>query len=98
MTRRDGKIIAGTVTVIGAILSVFDKIYALHHLLLESSPDYPEPLGTLGWLCLLVAPLIYIALDFTEAFGKNRAEQSEIPQETSGSASEPSENDEESNK
>ena len=68
MTKRDLKIIAATLTVVGAILSVLDKIFAPHHLLLESSPSYPDFLRTTGWLFLLIPPLIYIALDFPNLF------------------------------
>ena len=68
MTKRDLKIVAGTLTLVGAILSVFDKIFAPHHLLSESSPNYPEALRTIGWLFLLMPPLIYIALDFSNLF------------------------------
>jgi len=68
MAKRDLKIIAGTLTVVGAILSIFDKIFASDHLLLESSPNYPDALRTIGWLFLLIPPLIYIALDFPNLF------------------------------
>ena len=68
MAKRDLKIIAGTLTVVGAILSIFDKIFAPDHLLLESSPNYPDALRTIGWLFLLIPPLIYIALDFPDFF------------------------------
>jgi len=68
MTKRDLKIIAASLTVVGAILSVFDKIFAPDHLLLESSPNYPDALRTIGWLFLLIPPLIYIALDFPNLF------------------------------
>jgi hypothetical protein len=68
MAKRDLKIIAGTLIVVGAILSVFDKIFAADHLLLESSPNYPDALRTIGWLFLLIPPLIYIALDFPNLF------------------------------
>lgn len=77
MTRRDAKIVAGTLTVVGALLSVLDKVYAPHHLLLESSPDYPNFLRTLGWLFLLIAPLFYIALDVVDIFRSRRITKKE---------------------
>jgi|WetSurMetagenome_2_1015567.scaffolds.fasta_scaffold64808_2 hypothetical protein len=72
MTRRDAKIVAATLTVVGALLSILDKVYAPHHLRLESSPDYPDFLRTLGWLFLLIAPFFYIALDVVDIFGSHR--------------------------
>ncbi len=81
MTKRDLKIVAGTLTVVGAILSVFDKIFAPHHLVLESSPNYPGALRIIGWLFLLIPPLIYITLDFPNLFplskikGKTKSEE-----------------------
>ena len=68
MSKRDLKIIAATLTIIGAILSILDRIYAPDYLLLESSPNYPNLLRTLGWLLLLIPPLIYIVLDFPNLF------------------------------
>ena len=68
MAKRDLKIISATLTLVGAILSIFDKIFAPHHLLLEGSPNYPDALRTVGWLFLLIPPLIYIALDFPNLF------------------------------
>ena len=73
MTKRDGKIIAATLTVVGAILSILDKIYEPHHLLLEGSPGYPNFLRTIGWLLLLIPPLIYIALDWKNLFSKKKS-------------------------
>jgi hypothetical protein len=64
LDKRDFKIIAATLTVVGAILSIFDKIFSPQPILDESSPDYPDFLRVLGWLFLLVPPLIYIALDW----------------------------------
>ena len=75
MSKRDLKIVAATLTVVGAILSIMDKIFAPHRLLLESSPDYPDFLRTLGWLFLLVAPIIYILLDFSNLFRSDKKEQ-----------------------
>jgi len=72
MNKRDGKIIAATLTVVGVVLSVLDKIYEPHRLILENSPEYPDFLRTLGWLLLLVPPLIYIALDWKNLFSKNK--------------------------
>ena len=63
MNKRDWKIIAATLTIVGAILSILDKIFAPDRLLLESSPNYPNFLRLLSWLFLLVSPLIYIWLD-----------------------------------
>ena len=74
MSTRDFKIIAATLTIVGAILSILDRVFTPHHLLLESSPDYPNVLRTLGWIFLLVPPLIYIALDFPNLFPLKKKE------------------------
>ena len=72
LRKRDLKIIAASFTVVGVILSVLDKIYAPHRLLLESSPNYPEFLRYLGWLFLIVPPLIYIGLDWHNLFPRKK--------------------------
>jgi hypothetical protein len=72
LSKRDLKIVAATLTVVGVILSVLDKIYAPHRLLSESSPDYPEFLRYLGWLFLIVPPLIYIGLDWHNLFPRKK--------------------------
>ena len=76
MNKRDLKIIAATLTVVGAILSIFDKIYEPDRLLLESSPNYPNFLRLLGWLFLLVQPLIYIWLDRENLFSMKKKDNS----------------------
>jgi hypothetical protein len=63
MTKNGLKIVAGTTTIIGIILSVLNKTYAPHYLLLASSPDFPECLRTAAWLTPLIASFFYIALD-----------------------------------
>jgi hypothetical protein len=66
--KKDLKIIAGTITIIGALFSILDKVYAPHYLLLRSSPEYPKILRTLGWIMLLIASLIYIFIDILYYF------------------------------
>lgn len=68
MTKRDLKIITGTLIVVGTLLSILDKIYSPHYLLLRSSPEYPPLLRTIGWLLLLLSPLIYITIDIISYF------------------------------
>lgn len=68
MSKRDWKIVAATLTGVGAILSVLDKIFAPNYLLMASSPEYPGVLRFIGWLFLLIPPLIYIALDWKSLF------------------------------
>jgi hypothetical protein len=75
MTKRDLKIIAATLTVVGAILSILDKIYAPHIIEDTSSPNYPDFLRLLGWLFLLIPPLIYIWLDRENLFSKKTERQ-----------------------
>jgi len=81
MTKRDFKIVAATLTVVGAILSILDKIFAPHQLLLESSPNYPDALRTTGWLFLLIPPLVYIILDFSNLFPFSKSQKKNEPEE-----------------
>jgi hypothetical protein len=76
MTKRDLKIIAATLTVVGAILSILDKIYAPHVMEDTGSPNYPNFLRLLAWLFLLVPPLIYIWLDRENLFSKKKKDNS----------------------
>ena len=75
MKKRDLKLIAATLTVVGAVLSILDRIFAPDYLLLESSPDYPNLLRTLGWLFLLIPALIYIVLDFPNLFPNKKLQK-----------------------
>lgn len=75
MTKRDWKIVAATLTIVGAILSILDKIFAPSYLLLESSSKYPNALRTIGWLFLLLPSLIYIALDWGNLFPDTKYRQ-----------------------
>jgi hypothetical protein len=76
ITKKNIKIVAGTLTIVGAILSVFDKIFSPHYLVTDSSPNYPEALRTIGWLFLLIPPLIYIALDLFDLFPLSKSKDS----------------------
>ena len=79
MSKRDLKIVAATLTVVGAVLSILSRIFAPHPILDESSPDYPDVLRTIGWLFLLIPPLIYILLDFQNLFpSKKKDNDNEI--------------------
>ena len=68
MSKRDLKIVAATLTVVGAVLIILDRIFSPQPILDESSPDYPDILRTLGCIFLIIPPLIYIALDFPNLF------------------------------
>ncbi len=60
------KIIAATVTLIGIIIGFLELRYAPHHLLLESSPKYPNWAKWLRWAITAIAPIVYIAVDFLD--------------------------------
>lgn len=72
MNKRDWKIIAATLTIVGAIFSILDKIYAPHVMEDTGSPNYPDFLRWIGWLFLLIPPLIYIWLDWENLFSKKK--------------------------
>ena len=79
MSKRDVKLIAATLTVVGVFLSILDRIYSPQHILKESNLDYPDILRTLGWLFLIIPPLIYILLDFRNLFpSKKKDNDNEI--------------------
>ena len=64
MKNRDWKIVAGTATVIGIIISILEAVYSPVYIVDADSPNFP---GWIGWVRLLMtslAPLVYIAIDF----------------------------------
>ena len=63
--QRTLKAVAGTTLVIGIVINFFERWYSPHHLLLNSSPEFPGWLGWLGWILASIAALVYIAIDIT---------------------------------
>jgi hypothetical protein len=57
------KIICGTLIAVGLIINFFERWFAPHHLLLESSPDFPAWLGWVGWVVAALAAAGYFVLD-----------------------------------
>ena len=72
MAKRDLKIIAATLTIIGAILSILDRIFTPDYLVFENSPSYPNFLRFLGLIFLIIPPIIYIGLDWRNLFPKKK--------------------------
>ncbi len=70
MSKRDLKLIAATVTVCGVLFSVVGKIFGPDRILWEDAPWYGDISENLGWALMLIAPIIYIALDWTALFPK----------------------------
>ena len=68
MTKRDLKLIAATVTACGVLFSVAGEIFGPDRILWEAAPWYGDLSEKLGWALMLVAPIIYIALDWRALF------------------------------
>jgi vacuolar-type H+-ATPase subunit I/STV1 len=72
MTKRDGKLIAATFTVMGIIFTVFGELFGPEKVIWHKDPWYGNFSGKLGWFLVLIAPLIYIILDWGNIFPKKK--------------------------
>ena len=59
------KIVCGTLVVVALVINFFERKFAPHVLLLQSSPRFPSWLGWLGWGLAAIAALTYFYLDVT---------------------------------
>jgi uncharacterized protein involved in cysteine biosynthesis len=59
------KAVCGTLVVVALAINFFERKFAPHTLLLESSPRFPSWLGWLGWGLAAIAALVYFYLDVT---------------------------------
>jgi uncharacterized membrane protein len=59
------KIICGTLVAVGLLINFFERWFAPHTLLLESSPNFPAWLGWVGWVVAVVAAVGYFFIDVT---------------------------------
>lgn len=57
------KMICGTLVAVGLVINFFERWFAPHTLLLESSPEFPSWMGWVGWVVAAVAAAGYFALD-----------------------------------
>lgn len=57
------KAVCGTLVVVGLLINFFERKYAPHALLLESSPNFPAWLGWAGWVVALLASVGYFLID-----------------------------------
>lgn len=57
------KAVCGTLVVVGLLINFFERKYAPHTLLLESSPNFPSWLGWAGWVVALSAAVGYFIVD-----------------------------------
>ena len=57
------KIICGTLVAVGLVINFFERWFAPHTLLLESSPNFPAWLGWVGWGVAALAAVAYFVLD-----------------------------------
>jgi uncharacterized membrane protein len=57
------KVVCGTLVAVGLIINFFERWFAPHTLLLESSPNFPEWLGWGGWVVAAIAAIGYVVID-----------------------------------
>lgn len=78
MSKRDWKIIAGTATILGILLGVFEVIYAPKYAV---NPNHIPSIfhsDFAHWLNLIIVslpPILYIALDWENLFPKKQKEE-----------------------
>ncbi len=77
MSRRDLKIVAATITACGFLFSVLGEIFGPDEVVWHAAPWYGKLSGNLGWWFLLVAPLIYIRLDWSNLFPPKKEQEDE---------------------
>jgi hypothetical protein len=70
MSKRDWKLIAAMLIVCGIVLSLIGKIFGPDEVVWHKAPWFGETADILGWLFILIAPLIYIILDWNNLFPK----------------------------
>ena len=63
MNKRDWKLIAASVTLVGVIISLFGKMFEPVRPVFEKEPWYGSLADNVGWFILLIAPIFYIWLD-----------------------------------
>jgi hypothetical protein len=86
LNKRVFKLIAATLTALGAVLTILDWIFPPVYIEWHSSPKYPDFLRLLGSIFFLLPALIYIALDWKNLFpkrdkkGVNRIEMRDLDQ------------------
>jgi len=57
------RIVCGTMVAMGFTINFFERWFAPHALLLETSPRFPAWLGWLGWAAAALAAIGYFAID-----------------------------------
>jgi protein-S-isoprenylcysteine O-methyltransferase Ste14 len=64
-TAHTAKVIFGTLVVVGLVINFFERWFAPHMLLVESSPNFPAWLGWTGWVVAALAAVGYFVIDIT---------------------------------
>jgi len=72
MSKRDWKLIAAMVTVCGVVLCLIGKIFGPDEVVWHKASWFGETADILGWLFILIAPLIYIILDWHNLFPRKK--------------------------
>ena len=62
-TVHTAKVIFGTLVAVGLVINFFERWFAPHTLLLESSPNFPAWLGWTGWVVAALAAVGYFVID-----------------------------------
>jgi hypothetical protein len=76
MSKRDWKLVAGTLTVVGIVLAGFGAIFGPEEVTFGASKQWLGGLAQkISWWALLVVPLIYIVLDWDNLFPKKKADE-----------------------
>jgi uncharacterized membrane protein len=57
------KVICGTLVAVGLVINFFERWFAPHTLLQESSPNFPKWLGWVGWVVASLAAIGYVIVD-----------------------------------
>ena len=57
------KIIFGMLVAAGLVIGFFERWFAPHSILMESSPNFPNWLGWVGWVMASVAAIGYVWID-----------------------------------
>ena len=71
------KIVAGTLVIIGIILSFFERRYAPQTIVGKGSPNYPDWLGSIGWRLPSTAAIVYILIDILTIRSERRLKTNE---------------------
>ena len=59
------KVICGTLVAVALVINFFERCFAPHMVVLESSPNFPAWLGWVAWVVAAFAAVGYFVIDIT---------------------------------